>query len=83
MAKNTSITLGDHFEGFVSARIKEGRYGNASEVIRSGLRLLEDYECKVEALRRALIESEDSGEDTPLDMEEIIASARKKAGLGA
>ncbi|MBL4770679.1 MAG: type II toxin-antitoxin system ParD family antitoxin [Planctomycetes bacterium] len=83
MAKNTSITLGDHFEGFVSARIKEGRYGNASEVIRSGLRLLEDYERKIEALRHALIEGENSGEDTPLDMEEIIASARRKAGLGA
>jgi len=83
MAKNTSITLGDHFESFVKERIEEGRYGTASEVIRSGLRLLEDYESKVGALRKALIEGEESGEDSPLDIEEIIASARKKAGLGA
>ena len=80
MAKNTSITLGNHFESFVRERIEEGRYGNASEVIRSGLRLLEEHEAKVTALQRALIEGEESGEDSPLDIEEIIASARQKAG---
>ena len=44
MAKNTSIALGEHFEDFVSHRIREGRFKNAREVIRAGLRLLEEEE---------------------------------------
>ncbi|MCH7704994.1 MAG: type II toxin-antitoxin system ParD family antitoxin, partial [Planctomycetes bacterium] len=55
MAKNTSITLGDHFETFIGSQIKAGRFGNASEVVRASLRLLEEHEQKVEALRQALI----------------------------
>ncbi len=81
MAKNTSITLGDHFETFVGTQIKAGRFGNASEVIRASLRLLEEHEQKVEALRQALIEGEDSGDAGPLDFEQIKRDARKQAGL--
>ncbi|SFA37795.1 putative addiction module antidote protein, CC2985 family [Pedobacter suwonensis] len=47
MGRNTSIALGDHFENFVDERISEGRFKNASEVIRAGLRLLEDEENKI------------------------------------
>ena len=61
MAKNTSITLGKHFEEFVSLQLENGRYGSASEVIRAGLRLLEDKETKMKTLRRLLIEGEQSG----------------------
>ena len=81
MAKNTSINLGDHFEGFIAGQIKQGRYGNVSEVVRSGLRLLEEHERKLEALRQALIAGENSGPSTPLDMEDIRRNAKKKAGL--
>jgi len=81
MAKNTSITLGDHFETFVGTQIKAGRFGNASEVIRASLRLLEEHEQKVEALRQALIEGEASGDAGPLDFEQIKCDARKQAGL--
>jgi len=61
MAKNTSITLGDHFDGFISSQVNTGRYGSVSEVVRAGLRLLEKTETKTEALRRLLEEGEQSG----------------------
>ncbi len=61
MAKNTSITLGNHFDDFIAGQIKAGRYGSASEVVRAGLRLLENSEAKTEALRRMLKEGEESG----------------------
>jgi len=61
MAKNTSITLGDHFDDFVAKQIKSGRYGSASEVIRTGLRVLEDTETKLETLRELLDDGEKSG----------------------
>ncbi|GGO67728.1 type II toxin-antitoxin system ParD family antitoxin [Bowmanella pacifica] len=61
MAKNTSITLGDHFDGFIASQIQSGRYGSASEVIRSALRLLETQETKLNTLRQSLIAGEESG----------------------
>ena len=61
MSKNTSILLGDHFEGFISKRIGSGRYRSASEVIRAGLRLLEQEEREIEALKSALETGEKSG----------------------
>ena len=61
MAKNTSITLGEHFDGFIANQIESGRYGSVSEVVRAGLRVLEDSEDKLEALRQLLAEGEQSG----------------------
>ena len=61
MAKNTSITLGEHFDSFISSQVKRGRYGSASEVIRSALRLLETQETKMNTLRQLLVEGEESG----------------------
>jgi antitoxin ParD1/3/4 len=59
--KNTSISLGNYFDQFVSSQVSSGRYKNVSEVIRAGLRLLEDEESKVIALRNAIQEGTDSG----------------------
>lgn len=81
MAKNTSIILGEHFDSFILTQVKAGRFGSASEVIRASLRLMEEREQKIEALRQALIVGEESGDAGPLDMEKIKMKARKKAGL--
>jgi antitoxin ParD1/3/4 len=61
MGRNTSISLGDHFEDFVDERVSTGRFKNASEVIRAGLRLLEEEENKLTALKKAVEEGLDSG----------------------
>jgi len=61
MGKNTSVSLGNHFKGFVENSIHEGRYKNASEVIRAGLRLLEAEESRIQALKTAIQAGIDSG----------------------
>jgi antitoxin ParD1/3/4 len=76
MSKNTSVSLGEHFTSFVEARVEQGRYSNASEVMRAGLRLLEEQEAKLAALQSALIEGEQSGPATPFDFDAFIARKR-------
>ena len=61
MPKNTSVTLGTHYEKFISQQLIQGHYGSTSEAIRAGLRLLEERETKLSLLRRALTEGEESG----------------------
>lgn len=60
MSKNTSITLGEHFDSFVMKQLEGGRYASTSEVVRAGLRLLEEEEAKLSALRKMLKEGEES-----------------------
>ncbi|REE05888.1 type II toxin-antitoxin system ParD family antitoxin [Marinoscillum furvescens] len=61
MGKNTSISLGDYFDNFVKQSVTEGRFKNVSEVVRAGLRLLEEEERKVTSLKQAIQEGVDSG----------------------
>ena len=61
MGRNTSVSLGNYFESFVDNTVSEGRFKNASEVIRAGLRLLEEEENKIVALKKAINEGVESG----------------------
>lgn len=79
MSRNTSVSLGTHFANFIDAQVQGGRYGNASDVVRAGLRLLEEHECKVKALQDALNAGLESGEPRPFDFEAF--KARKRAEL--
>ncbi len=81
--KNTSISLGNHFDQFVSSQVSAGRYKNVSEVIRAGLRLLEDEENKILALKAAIQEGIDSGIAHDFDPKKHLKElkARKKANV--
>ena len=79
MPKNTSVSLGDHFTDFIESQVSQGRFGSASDVVRAGLRLLEDQETKLAALRDALVEGEDSGPSSAFDFEGFIAAKRRRS----
>lgn len=79
MPRNTSVSLSDHFADFIDAQVKEGRYGSASEVIRAGLRLLEQ-EDRYARLRAALEEGERSGFVEDFDFDMLRKELRDAAG---
>lgn len=83
MGRNTSVSLGDYFEDFVENKIAQGRYKNASEVIRAGLRLLEEEETKIAALKGAIQEGIDSGiakDFNPRKHLEMLKANKRKNG---
>jgi len=78
MGKNTSISLGNHFEDFISQEISSGRYNSVSEVVRSALRLLEIEEQKIIELRKAIAIGEKSGIVTDFNPEDHLKSLHRK-----
>ena len=78
----SSYTVGDHYDSFVRELVSSGRYSSASEVLRDGLRLLEEREqlreIKLKALREAIQEGLDSGDAGPWDVEEFLKEARRR-----
>ena len=72
MAKSTSVTLDERLALFIDRQIAEGRYGSASEVVRAALEFLEEHEARLEALRGALIEGEQSGPSKAFDFDAFI-----------
>ncbi len=78
MIRNTSISLGNYFDNFIKSKISAGRYKNASEVVRAGLRLLEEEENKMLALKEAVQEGIDSGLALDFNPESHLAELKAK-----
>jgi antitoxin ParD1/3/4 len=78
MGRNTSVSLGDYFEDFVDNKVSQGRFKNASEVIRAGLRLLEEEENKLQVLKRAIQEGIDSEIDNDFNPKKHLESLKFK-----
>jgi len=80
MGKNTSISLGNHFEHFIQSSVNNGRFNNASEVVRAGLRLLEEEENRIINLRKAIQDGIDSGINKDFEPKKFLESlkARKR-----
>lgn len=76
MGRSTSFFLGDHFDDFIDRQLATGRYGSASEVVRAGLRLLEQEDAHLEAVRAALVKGELSGPAEPFDFDQFLAAKR-------
>ncbi|MCM1042006.1 MAG: type II toxin-antitoxin system ParD family antitoxin [Bacteroides sp.] len=76
--KTTSVALGNYFENFIKTKISQGRYNNASEVIRAGLRLLEENEERIAALRSAIDEGIESGQADNFDPTRHLKSLKAK-----
>ncbi|AYG58367.1 type II toxin-antitoxin system ParD family antitoxin [Rhizobium jaguaris] len=72
-----NVSIGERLEKFVERAVKEGRYGSASEVVREGLRLVEEREAKLASLRRTLEASIAAGGD--ISDEELGAALDAKA----
>jgi antitoxin ParD1/3/4 len=72
MGKNTSFSLDAHYEAFIDDEVASGRYRSASDVVRTALRLLEDRETQLRALRGALVTGENSGASTPFDFDAFL-----------
>ncbi len=83
MSRNTSISLGNYFDEFVKNSVDDGRFKNVSEVIRAGLRLLEEEESKVVALRSAIQEGIDSGIANDFDPKKHLEMLKAKKHANA
>lgn len=78
MPRNTSVTLGEHFDEFITEKIEQGRFQSVSEVVRAGLRALEENESKLDALRAKLQAGEDSPIAEDFNGEDFIKRMHKK-----
>jgi antitoxin ParD1/3/4 len=78
MPRNTSVTLGEHFDQFVAEVLRQGRFQSVSEVVRAGLRKLEADETRLQVLRASLQAGEASSVETDFDGEQYIAALHKQ-----
>jgi antitoxin ParD1/3/4 len=82
VGKNTSFSLDEHYSAFIEAEVAAGRYRSASDVVRAALRLLEDRETQLRALREALDAGERSGDSAPFDFDAFLGHKRAEKSNG-
>jgi len=80
MSTALSVSIGQHFTRFVDVQVKDGRYGTASDVVRAGLRLLEERETRVKALQEALKAGLQSGEPRSFDSGAFLSRMHARHG---
>ena len=78
MSRNTSVILGTHFDEFIKSEIDSGRYKSVSEVIRNGLRVLEEDKHKILLINEALVVGEQSGTQQKFDNDKFKRDMKKK-----
>jgi len=81
MNRNTSVSIGDYFDNFIQSSISAGRYRNASEVVRAGLRLLEEEENKINALKASIQEGIESGIALDFNPESHLEKLKAKKNM--
>ena len=81
MNRNTSISLGNYFDDFIQNRLLSGRYKNASEIVRAGLRLLEEEESRIQSLKISIKEGLDSGLSVDFNPEQNLAKLKANMNL--
>lgn len=82
----SSYSLGEHYEAFAKELVASGRYASVSEVLRDGMRLMEEREAlrawKLNELKRAIQDGLDSGEPEPMEsLEQFLAEARARKAI--
>ncbi len=82
MSRTTTVSLGPHYEDFIRNIILQGRYNNVSEVIREGLRRLEEDEARLAALKVAIEEGEASPDVEDFNPEAFLQEMKKRHGYG-
>ncbi|MBO3759086.1 type II toxin-antitoxin system ParD family antitoxin [Ciceribacter sp. L1K22] len=78
MNKPVQVTIAEPYDSFIDAQLESGRFSSPEEVVEAGLRLLKEEEARVEWLRNALIEGENSGPSVPFEPEDLMASVRER-----
>ncbi len=78
MNKPVQVTIAEPYDRFVEAQLESGAFKSAEDVVEAGLKLLKEEQARIEWLRNALIEGENSGPARPVDREEFKARMREK-----
>ena len=81
MNKHSTFALDQRSEDFIDQQLDEGNFHSASEVVKAGLKLLEERQTQIERLRAAIIEGEESGPSQPFDFDEFLARKHRERGL--
>ena len=80
MGKNTSISIGSYFDSFINSEVESGRYSTCSEVVRAGLRLLDEKTKKMSIIDIELEKGRNSGEAIDFNFNDFIKKMELKHG---